>query len=71
VFEPSERVEAARDRIRADETDWEFFPPIKGGPDPDFAPLHFATHLYATAEFVEAETARGSNQPNCRLVAIR
>jgi hypothetical protein len=24
-------------------------------------------HLYATAEFAEAETARGSNQPNCRL----
>jgi hypothetical protein len=24
-----------------------FFPPIKRGPDPDFAPLHFATHLYA------------------------
>ena len=45
----------------------EFFPPIKRGPDPDFAALHFATHLYATAEFVEAETARGSNQPNCRL----
>jgi hypothetical protein len=29
-----------------------------------FAPLHFATHLYAKAEFVEGETARGTNQPN-------
>ena len=26
----------------------EFFPSIKRGPDPDFAPLHFALHLYGS-----------------------
>ena len=53
--------DAKSERTVAENGGPEFFPPIKRGPDPDFAPLHFATHL---------SYLRGQLRRRSRMIAI-